>query len=108
MILDERFDDYVPTRGIFANRSIVLDTKKCECTQTGHNPIFYDSDKRINGLSYEGVNSFISAFVFNLNLKFIVGVQVAHGLPLWAPPRDFPAGTPDISVHVIIFGGSQE
>lgn len=54
MHLEERFDEYVPTRGIFANRSIVLDTKKCECTQTKGNPIFYDADKKIEGLSYEG------------------------------------------------------
>ncbi len=57
MNLAERFHEYVPTRGIFANRSIVLDTKKCECTQTKRNPIFYDADKGINGLSYEGIPS---------------------------------------------------
>ncbi len=29
-----------------------------------------------------------------------MGVQVARGVPLWAPPKDFPAGTPDIDVHI--------
>lgn len=110
MHLEERFDEYVPTRGIFANRSIVLDTKKCECTQTKGNPIFYDADKKIEGLSYEGrmftklsnrANSLkVTTFNLNNSLHTLVGVQIARGVPLWAPANDFPASTPDIQVHM--------
>ncbi len=57
MNLEERFDYYVPTRGIFSNRIIALDTIKCPCLFKKHDEIFYDADKKISGLSYEGTSS---------------------------------------------------
>lgn len=77
---------------------MVLDTVTLPVAFKQFDEAYYDSNNQVSGLKYEG-SSQSSHLLLRINFVSPEGVQISSTHLVWAPPLEYPAGLPDITIH---------